>query len=460
MKLKTLTLKNVGIITDATIPINQPLILFYGEIRQGKTTLLNAIRWVCGGEFPQDIIRHGQDEASIELAFENGCINRSFYRSNGKGEVKSRAVSFVRDGKLVPSPVGELKKFLNPFLLDQDHLRNISELERKRFLADLFAVDTTTEDDELAQAEKTASELRAELRGYGAVDLTPVESVDVTLLQSKVAEIKAEVGINRATLETELAELTGKHETECESIDRANESARMHNNAVQQSESRRDGVESEIKTLESRLAKLKKSLTDIKIDEKLEIKARPEAPNTTTLKDAIRNCVPDTAAIDKQIQDAGAQNERARQYATNLNRHRVKIEKEKSLSELEATCRKIRSEKISKLETVSETCGVPGLKFDEDGNFSYHATSAGMLSTSQIMELSSELSSLYPPGLGVEILDRAESLGKSIFSFVERATANKTTILATIVGEKPAKIPDHIGVFVVDGGSVKSGELV
>ena len=40
-----------------------------------------------------------------------------------------------------------------------------------------------------------------------------------------------------------------------------------------------------------------------------------------------------------------------------------------------------------------------------------------MLSTSQIMRLSGELSSLYPQGFGLELIDRAESLGKSIFTF-------------------------------------------
>lgn len=184
MKLKSLSVKNCGIIADAFIQIDKPLILFYGEIRQGKTTILSAIRWVCGGEFPQDIIRHGQAEASIELTFENGSISRSFYRSKG-GEVKARAVMFIREGKPVASPVAELKKFLNPFLLDQDHLRNKTELERKRFFAELFAVDTTTEDAELCQAERDASNLRSEIKGYGGLDLTPVEAVDIATLQGQ-----------------------------------------------------------------------------------------------------------------------------------------------------------------------------------------------------------------------------------------------------------------------------------
>jgi hypothetical protein len=78
-----------------------------------------------------------------------------------------------------------------------------------------------------------------------------------------------------------------------------------------------------------------------------------------------------------------------------------------------------------------------------------------MLSTSQIMRLSELLSGRYPDGFNLSLLDRGESMGKSIFALIERATAEEKTILATVVGEKPAKTPDGVGVFVVEGGQVK-----
>jgi hypothetical protein len=52
------------------------------------------------------------------------------------------------------------------------------------------------------------------------------------------------------------------------------------------------------------------------------------------------------------------------------------------------------------------------------------------------------------------LLDRAESLGKSIFEYIDRAKAEKKTIMATIVGERPAKVSPEIGVFVVEDGRV------
>src|SRR5436190_8485798 len=129
MELTKLKIKNVGMIADSTIELNKPLILFYGEVRQGKSTILNAVRWLFGGSFPQDIIRHGENEAEVELQFKGGCITRSWYRSKDK-TTKARELVFVREGRPVRKPTTELAKFLNPFLLDEDFLRNKSEPER------------------------------------------------------------------------------------------------------------------------------------------------------------------------------------------------------------------------------------------------------------------------------------------------------------------------------------------
>ncbi len=63
------------------------------------------------------------------------------------------------------------------------------------------------------------------------------------------------------------------------------------------------------------------------------------------------------------------------------------------------------------------------------------------------MRLSSDLSSMYPSDFGISLIDRGESLGKSIYGFIERAKLEQTTILATIVGEKPADVPEEIGVY-------------
>jgi len=149
MRVTSLTIKNVGLIADTKINFDKPLLVFYGEIKQGKSTLLNAVRWCFGGEFPQDIIRHGAEEAEVTIALDNGSITRSWYR--GKGGTKARPIVFVRGGEAVRNPVAEIKTLLNPFLLDQDHLRNMNELARKKFFSELFPIDTAALDAEEKQ---------------------------------------------------------------------------------------------------------------------------------------------------------------------------------------------------------------------------------------------------------------------------------------------------------------------
>ena len=421
-----LVITNIGKLAGTqTIEINKPLILFYGEIKQGKSTILNCVRWVCGGEFPDDIISHGAKEGSIELRFEGGMIGRSFYKAKDS-ETKARAVVFVRNGKPVHSPVTEIKRFLNPFLLDQDFLRNKSELERKQYFTELFAVDTTELDTELFNNQRDATALRSKIIGYGEIDLTEVKPVDVEALTDHLDKIK---GTNK--------NLEDVYEKECEKY---NERLNFRSARIL----KRDQLQGEVDELNARLSKIKLDLaaTVFELDES-PVLTEPKEPATAS-----------TDAFETKLREAGATNERAKQYQANKKRSDTKAADEKSLTALEKRGREIKAEKQSKLKSIGETCGIKGLEFDEAGNFIYQGTTAGMISDSQIMRLSSELSALYPEGFGLDLIDRAESLGKSIFEFVDRAKAEKKTIMATIVGERPANVDPEIGVWVVENGKV------
>ena len=421
MKPTKLVIKNIGKIADETILIDKPLILFYGEIKQGKTTILNCVRWVCGGEFPDDIIRHGEKEGEIELHFDGGMIGRSFYRAK-TGETKARAVVFVKNGKPLSSPVAEIKRLLNPFLLDQDFLRNKTELERKQYFTELFAVDTTELDTELFNSQRDAQALRAKIAGYGELDLTKVERVDAAAAQAKLQAINDD------------------YDDACDKVNAANAEILSHNNSVERAENNKADIESALETHRKKVKELEAQLAAIKLPTRKELKPKPVKP--------------DTSALEKQIQEAGATNVRAEQYQKNLERAKAKKADEEKLSAMEKRQREIKAEKQAKLKSISGTCGIEGLEFDEAGNFIYDGTTAGMISDSQIMRLSSELSALYPDGFGLDLIDRAESLGKSIFEFVDKAKAENKSILATIVGERPAKVPENVGVFVVENGKL------
>lgn len=462
MKPTKLIIKNIGKITSETIDVNKPLILFYGEIKQGKTTILNSVRWVCGGEFPDDIIKHGEKEGEIELHFDGGLISRSFYKAKD-GTTKARAVSFVKNGRPISSPVAEIKRLLNPFLLDQDFLRNKSELERKQYFTELFSVDTTALDNEAFNASRDASALRSKIAGYGEIDLTKVESVDVSDIRQKLADVRADYASKKAVLDLKLQKLGDDHQSALDFVNTANEKLRSQNSEYDRSFKAGEDLAKEIERIKSQLEEktelLKANQDWLNNNPKRELKSLPAAPDRTEIQKEILELVPDTSALEQKIQDAGATNVRAEQYAKNKSRAEQKSADEEALSKLEQRQREIKTEKQAKLKFIGESCGIKGLEFDESGNFIYDGTTAGMISDSQIMRLSSELSALYPDGFGLDLIDRAESLGKSIFEFIDKAKSENKSILATIVGERPAKVPADCGVFVVEDGKLSKEEL-
>lgn len=456
MKPTKLLIKNIGIVADETILIDKPLLIFYGEIRQGKTTLLNAVRWVCGGEFPTDILRHGTKEGHIELQFQHGHIRREFYLAKDGKTVNARPIEFVREGRPVGKPVQEIQKLLNPFTLDQDYLIRMKEADRNRYFLELFGVNTSDIDAALYALEKSASDLRSELKGYGEIDLTKVEPVDVGQLKSKRQTIVDSAATQRRELESQLQKIDADHAAAVELNDNGNELARSHNASVDRALENKRIREQSIADLKRQLADQEMELVKISIPLKSELKPRPVAPDTAALKSKILTLhSPDTADLDTQLSNAAAANVRAEQYQKNLARETERKGKVETLETKEKAVKSKREEKIARLKSINESCKIPSLTFTDEGEFLYEETTAAMLSTSQLMKLSSALSDLYPPGLGIELLDRGESLGKSIFELIDRAKADEKTILATVVGERPAMVPEQIGVFVIEDGHIK-----
>jgi DNA repair ATPase RecN len=459
MKALKLTIKNVGLVEDAVIELNKPLLCFYGEIRQGKTTLLNAVKWVFGGTFPSDIIRRGETEALIRMDLDTGAVQRTFYVAKD-GSTKARALVFEKNGTPVRDAVAEVKKMLNPFLLDQNHLSAMTELERKKYFASVFAVDTAGLDAEILATEEKASRARETLKAYGEIDLTEVaKPEDLMTLQVQRAEIVRLHIESQAALHVELANLRQGYQSK---LDAAN----AENRLIRDLNAKVDTAEGNVRVYKEQITRLQRELeiqqTSLKETEnwlaayqrKDEVPA-PGLPDTTALEARISNTA-DTATVDAALSKRQAEQVLYDQYVKNQTRQKEREADEALILSLEATTRELRNKRLAKLKTCGESSGIPGLAFDGAGNFSYEGCEAGMLSTSQLMKLSSQLSSLYPPGFGIELLDRAESLGRSVFDFIEQAKSQNKTILAAIVGEKPAMVPADVGVFVVEGGSVKA----
>lgn len=459
MKAKRLTIKNIGPIADMVVEINQPLILFYGDVRAGKTTVLNAVRWVFGGTFPSDIIRHGETEASIFFELDCGSVLREFYVGRD-GTTKAREIVFKQGDIQAANPVKELKKFLNPFLLNQDYLRDMTEPERKRYFLEVLGVDTTAIDAELVRMENEASALRAKLSGYGEVDLTVQLPVDVGMLERKRAAIQLVHDVAQTERREKRDRLVAQYKIEVTRVRNENELARKRRE--QRAEAMRENecsgqrimiLEAEIDAIRARIQQRNAWLTGN--PELLEFSEPGPSVEAALLDSQLQTLRPNFQEVDAELVAASAQNVRAEQYQKNLARQQQKQADEERLHSLNVSLNAIRGKRVAYLESIGVACPIPGLLFDSKGNLTYEGTHAGMLSTSQVMKLSSALSALYPEGFGLDLIDRGESLGKSVFNFVEKARKEDKTILCTIVGEKPATVPQDVGVFVVENGGIK-----
>lgn len=442
MKVTKLTISNIGKISETELLFNKSLNLFYGDIMAGKTTILNSIKLCFGGSFPQDIIKHDEKEAFVNLAFDTGFIRREFYIAKD-GTTKARAIQFVNDGVIAKKPIEAIKQFLNPFLLDQNFLIEKSEDDRRKYFTELFGVDTSEFDNKLKDCASIASDLRVKIKAYGEIDTTEVVKPDT----DKLNEEKKKIDSLNDTIISDYKESCTDIDEKNKLADKRNEDIKRGQNSIDESRNDLDEIANKIKTLE---AEKKANLEQIEKIGKW-ISEHPELPKTEHPESPELNSL---AEIEEEISNSKADNVRYEHYLENIKKYEKKKADEVILKAKTARQKEIKAAKVAKLSEISSDCKIDGLSFDENGNFMYNGTSAGMLSTSQLMTLSSELSNLYPEGFGIELIDRGESLGKSIFSFVEKAQAEEKTILATIVGERPADTPDDIGVFVVENGNI------
>jgi DNA repair exonuclease SbcCD ATPase subunit len=467
VKITNLKIHNVGIIEHFDMPVNKSLNLFYGDIKQGKTTILNAIRWAFGGEYPADIMRHGQTEAYVEIAAEDDgvplLIRREWY-VNKEGETTNRPLVFQRAGVDQSRPAETLKRFLNPFVLDDRYFVDMTPLEKGRYLCRLFGIDTKAEDAAIGAMSEEASQLRIKIKAYGEVVPVEVLPIDTAELLAKRKAVVDACESDRATATQARALALASWRADCERVEADNSIVRKRMLDRQTCAERIVKRDDEIADLERQIAALeakKQAAGDARVTllawleshQALPEKMLPAKPDTSEL-DAIVYALPDVAHIDARIQQAGAVNEQHKQYLRDLAKSKEKAADEAHLLDLERKQAQLKADKVAKLARLGAESGIPTMEFLDGGDFRFDGTSSDMLSDSQQMQLTECLKGKYPEGFNVSLVDRGESLGKSVMTLVERARVRQSTIFCSVVGERPANIPEDIGAFVVEKGKV------
>ncbi|MFQ9263473.1 MAG: DNA repair protein RecN [Clostridia bacterium] len=129
--ISTLHIKNIGIIDDLSIDLNEGLNVLTGETGAGKTLIIDSLGIISGGRFSKDMIRKGETNSFVEIcmyepenenSIDGNIIVSREINSNGKNMCKI-------NGRMVT--VNELKNFMSKFIEIHGQNDNQSLLDNK-----------------------------------------------------------------------------------------------------------------------------------------------------------------------------------------------------------------------------------------------------------------------------------------------------------------------------------------
>ena len=129
--ISTLHIKNIGIIDDLNIDLNEGLNVLTGETGAGKTLIIDSIDIISGGRFSKEMIRKGETNSFVEIcmyepenenSIDGNIIVSREINNNGKNMCKI-------NGRMVT--VNELKNFMSKFIEIHGQNDNQSLLDNK-----------------------------------------------------------------------------------------------------------------------------------------------------------------------------------------------------------------------------------------------------------------------------------------------------------------------------------------
>ena len=129
--ITTLHIKNIGIIDDLSIDLNNGLNVLTGETGAGKTLIIDSLEIISGGRFSREMIRKGETNSFVEIcmyepenenSIDGNIIVSREINSNGRNMCKI-------NGRMVT--VNELKNFMSKFIEIHGQNDNQSLLDNK-----------------------------------------------------------------------------------------------------------------------------------------------------------------------------------------------------------------------------------------------------------------------------------------------------------------------------------------
>lgn len=201
--ISSLHIKNIGIIEDLSVDLNNGLNVLTGETGAGKTLIIDSLQIISGGRFSKEMIRKGETNSFVELCMYNP---ESQYSIDGNiivsREININGKNMCKiNGRMVT--VNELKEFMMKFIEIHGQNDNQTILDAKshiKYLDGFIFNELKDKKEEYAKLYDRYVEIKNELKMNYGDDKERQRKLD--LLKYQMDEIEeANLKLNEEELE-------------------------------------------------------------------------------------------------------------------------------------------------------------------------------------------------------------------------------------------------------------------
>lgn len=365
--ITTLHIKNIGIIDDLSIDLNQGLNVLTGETGAGKTLIIDSIGIISGGRFSKEMIRKGENTSYIEICMyepnskeaidENIIVSRQIW-ANGRNMCKI-------NGRMVT--VNELKDFMKRYIEIHGQNDNQTLLESKTHLMylDSFIGDKIIEiKSKYYEKYQRFNEINIELKAnYGdekererkldllRYQISEIEEANLTENEEEILEEKRKIMLNSEKISNNLNK--ADEAIQNSSIDslsiaiRALEKIETIDKNYEKVSSNLKGIYYELQELARDISNYKE---DIYFDEQERNKTEERLDLINSLKRKYGNTIKEILEYKKEIQEEIQHIENLEDY-----NNKLKSELEQIQNEMEEMSEQINKIRVKQAQKLSES---------------------------------------------------------------------------------------------------------
>lgn len=365
--ITTLHIKNIGIIDDLSIDLNQRLNVLTGETGAGKTLIIDSIGIISGGRFSKEMIRKGENTSYIEICMYepnskeaidgNIIVSRQIW-ANGRNMCKI-------NGRMVT--VNELKDFMKRYIEIHGQNDNQTLLESKTHLMylDSFIGDKIIEiKSKYYEKYQRFNEINIELKAnYGdekererkldllRYQISEIEEANLTENEEEILEEKRKIMLNSEKISNNLNK--ADEAIQNSSIDslsiaiRALEKIETIDKNYEKVSSNLKGIYYELQELARDISNYKE---DIYFDEQERNKTEERLDLINSLKRKYGNTIKEILEYKKDIQEEIQHIENLEDY-----NNKLKSELEQIQNEMEEMSEQINKIRVKQAQKLSES---------------------------------------------------------------------------------------------------------